>query len=385
MQFVIKKSDLVRELQTVTGVVEKRATLPILTNLLLEAKDSSLQIGASDLEVTIRTRAKAEVQKQGTVTLPGAKLHEIARSLPDADVQFKLLDRNQVEIRCGRTRYRISGQTDEDFPKFPEIDVKTGIELPASVLNQMIERVTFAITTDDPRYSLNGALLLLKEKTLTLVATDGHRLAFVRKTMEIEKPKDDLNLIVSRKALTEVSKMTADQGSDDPIVFGQSENHIFFVVGEQRLTANILEGAFPRYENVMPKSCDTSLTIPTDELNSAVRRVSLLASDRFGRAVKLSLSNGKLELFSKTEMGEAEESLEVEYEGPEMSIGFNARYLLDFLNVVGSPAVCLELNPRREGEESSDEKVEPGDKPGQLRPEPAGEMTYRYVVMPMHL
>ena len=385
MQFVIQKSDLVRELQMVTGVVEKRTTLPILANLLLEAEGSSLQIGASDLEVTIRTRAKAEVQKQGTVTLPAAKLHEIARSLPDADVQFKLLDRNQVEIRCGRTRYRISGQTDEDFPKFPEIDDKAGIKLPAAVLNRMIERVTFAITTDDPRYSLNGALVLLKDKTLTLVATDGHRLAFVRKTMDIEESKEDLSLIVSRKALAEVSKMTADSGGDDSIIFGQSENHVFFVVGEQRMTANILEGSFPRYENVMPKSCDTSLKIPTDELTSAVRRVSLLASDRFGRAVKLNLSEGKLELYSKTEMGEAEESLAVEYEGPEMNIGFNARYLLDFLNVVGSPEVCLELNPRREGDEPSDQKVEAGDKPGQLRPEPSGEMTYRYVVMPMHL
>jgi DNA polymerase-3 subunit beta len=385
MQFVIKKSDLVRELQMVTGVVEKRATLPILSNLLLQTQDSSLQIGASDLEVTIRTQVAAEVKKQGTVTLPAAKLHEIARSLPDADVQFKLLDRNQMEIRCGRTRYRISGQTDEDFPKFPEIDDKAGIKLPAKVLNQMIERVTFAITTDDPRYSLNGALMLLKDKTLTLVATYGHRLAFARKTMEIEAAKDDLSLIVSRKALGEVSKMTADSVEDDPVIFGQSENHVYFVVGEQRLTANVLEGSFPRYENVMPKSCDTSLMIPTDELTSAVRRVSLLASDRFGRAVRFSLSDGKLELFSKTEMGEAEEALAVEYEGPEMSIGFNARYLLDFLNVVGSPSVCLELNPHREGDKPGDEKVEAGDKPGQLRPEPADEMTYRYVIMPMHL
>jgi len=151
------------------------------------------------------------------------------------------------------------------------------------------------------------------------------------------------------------------------------------------LTANILEGDFPRYENVMPKSCDTAVTIPTDELTSAVRRVSLLASDRFGKAIRLSLSDGKLELFSKTEMGEAEESVEIDYDGPEMSIGFNARYLLDFLGVVGSPSVRLELNPHREGEKDSDQKVEAGDKPGQLRPEPAGDLTYRYVVMPMHL
>jgi DNA polymerase-3 subunit beta len=147
----------------------------------------------------------------------------------------------------------------------------------------------------------------------------------------------------------------------------------------------VLEGSFPRYENVMPKSCETSLTLPTADLSDAVRRVSLLASDRFGRAVRLGLSSGKLELFSKTEMGEAEEALAVDYDGPEMSIGFNAKYLIDFLHVVGSPSVRLELNPDREGEKPEDQKVQAGDKPGQLRPEPQGEVNYRYVVMPMHL
>ena len=179
MQFVVKKSHLVRELQTVTGVVEKRATLPILSNLLLEARDSTLQIGASDLEVTIRTHAKADVAQPGSVTLPGAKLHEIARSLPDSDVKFKLMDRNQVQIICDRTRYRIPGQPPDEFPNFPEVNEKDGIALPGSILSQMIESVVFAITTEDPRYSLKGALLVLNEKTLTLVATDTHRLALI--------------------------------------------------------------------------------------------------------------------------------------------------------------------------------------------------------------
>jgi len=385
MEFVITKSNLVRELQTVTGVVEKRATLPILSNLLFETQDSSLQIGASDLEVTIRAQAQAQVKQQGSVTLPAAKLHDIARSLPEAEVSFKLEDRNVMTIKCGRTRYKISGQPKDDFPGFPEIKAASGVKLPGSVLSEMIERVTFAITTEDPRYSLNGALLILKDKTLTFVATDGHRLAFVSKTMEIEAPKEEIKVIVPRKALSEVQKMTADLNDKDEVIFGHSGNHVFFIVGDHKLTSNILEGNFPRYENVMPKSCDTSLTLPTDELMRAVRRVSLLASDRFGRAVQLALSSGKLELFSKTEMGEAEEALEIDYDGPETKIGFNARYLIDFLNVVGSPSVQLELNPHREGEKPEDQKVEAGDKPGQLRPEPQGEMNYRYVVMPMHL
>ena len=170
MEFGIEKGALVRELQTVTGVVEKRATLPILAKLLLEAGREGLQVGASDLEVTVRGTARASVVKEGSVTLPAAKLHEIARSLPDAEVQFKLLDRNQVAISCERTRYRISGQAREDFPKFPDLDVKRGIELPGAALREMIDRVAFAITTEDPRYSLNGALFLLEAGSMTLVA-----------------------------------------------------------------------------------------------------------------------------------------------------------------------------------------------------------------------
>ena len=385
MKFVIDKSHLVRELQLVTGVVEKRATLPILSNLLLEAGEGRLQIGASDLEVTIRTGADATVARQGSVTLPAAKLHEIARSLPDSEVTFDLGDRHQMKIECGRTRYRIGGQPKDDFPSFPKIDPDGGIRLPGKTLREMIERVAFAITTEDPRYSLNGALLILDGKTVTLVATDGHRLALISKTMKIAAVKEAIRVIVPRKALAEVSKMTADMEGDEEIVFGQSGNHVYFIVGEHKLTSNVLEGNFPRYENVIPKSCGTSLTLPTDDLMNAVRRVSLLASDRFGRAVRLGLSSGKLELFSKTEMGEAEESLAVDYDGPEVQIGFNARYLLDFLNVVGSPSVRLELNPQREGEKPEDQKVSAGDKPGQFRPEPEGEANYRYVVMPMHL
>jgi len=382
MEFVIRKNDLVRELQTVTGVVEKRATLPILANLLLETTADGLQVGASDLEVTIRGTAEANVVRQGSVTLPAAKLHEIARSLPDAEVQFKLLERNQVSIACERTRYRIAGQPRDEFPGFPEIDAGKGIRLPGRLLNRMIERVAFAITTEDPRYSLNGALMMMGRGRLTLVATDGHRLAYVSQELGAAVAGDELKLIVPRKALTEVQKMTAGQGEADEVVFGKSDNQIFFLVGTHKLTSNLLEGNFPRYENVMPQSSDIRVVLSTEDLAQAVRRVSLLASERYGRAVRLSLSNGKLELSSRTEMGDAEEALAVDYEGDEIEIGFNARYLIDFLSVVGSPSVSLELNP---APRDADGKAQVGDKPGQLRPEPPGESDYRYVVMPMHL
>jgi DNA polymerase-3 subunit beta len=383
MEFVIQKSDLVRELQIVTGVVEKRATLPILANLLLETRGEGIQLGASDLEVTIRGTAKATVVKEGSLTLPAAKLHEIARSLPDAEVQFKLLDRNQVQISCERTRYKIGGQSPEEFPKFPNIDASDSLEFPGRGLWELIERVAFAITTEDPRYSLNGALVLLEKGKMTLVATDGHRLAFASRKADVEPKGGELKVIVPRKALAEVSKLGADLSSDDRVSFGKSGNHVFFKIGGHILTSTVLEGNFPRYENVMPESCGIEIGLPTDQLTDAVRRVSLLAADRLGRAVRFSLSGGKLELFSQTEMGEALETLPVDYDGDEVQIGFNARYLLDFLGAVATPSVHLGLNPKRPGDDGK--KADPGDKPGQFRPEPAKGLDYRYIVMPMHL
>ena len=382
MEFVIEKGTLVRELQTVTGVVEKRATLPILANLLLEAGREGLQVGASDLEVTVRGTARASVVKEGSVTLPAAKLHEIARSLPEAEVQFKLLDRNQVAISCERTRYRISGQAREDFPKFPDLDVKKGIELPGTALREMIDRVAFAITTEDPRYSLNGALFILEPGSMTLVATDGHRLAYASRKIDLELQGGEQKVIVPRKALGEVAKLATGVEDGQSILFGRSGNHLWFRVGTHFLTSTVLEGNFPRYENVMPQSSEITVMLPTEGLAQAVRRVALLASERYGRAVRLSLTSGKLQLSSRTEMGEAEEVLEVDYDGTPIEIGFNARYLIDYLSVVGSPSVSLELSPSAS---SAEGKIQAGDKPGQLRPEPRGESDYRYVVMPMHL
>lgn len=385
MEFVIQKADLLRELQTVTGVVEKRATLPILANLLLEAKGDRLHVGASDLEVTIRGSGAAKVIKEGAVTLPAGKLHEIARSLPDAEVKFKLGDRNQVAITCERTRYKIPGQSRDEFPNFPEVDTQQGVKLPGKILSGLIERVAFAITMEDPRYSLNGALFMLKGGKLTLVATDGHRLAYAAADVNVEVPGGELKVIVPRKALGEVAKLTSDLGESDDVIFGKSnDNQVFFIVHEHRLTSNILEGNFPAYKNVMPENCATSVKIPTGELSKAVRRVALLANDRYGRAIKFSLSEGTLNLASTTELGEAEESMAVDYAGGDMSIGFNAKYLQDFFNVVGTDNVMLELNPYKTGE-SAGEDSEAGDKPGQLRPDGDSTLDYRYIVMPMHL
>lgn len=384
MQFVISKGDLVRELQTVTGVVEKRATLPILSNLLLQAREDGLHVRASDLEVSIRSKAKATVVKQGTVTLPAAKLLEIARSLPDAEVTFKIGDGHHVAITCERVKYRLAGQSEEEFPGFPPLD-SLPTALPGHALREMIERVLFAISGDHPGYTLTGALLLLRKGGMTMVGTDGHRLSYVHKEVTLDLADGEIQAIVSKKALSEVVKLTADlDDEDDAVRFGKQGNHVFFKVGDHELASTIPEGTFPNYENVMPESCATSVQLPTEELAHAVRRVSLLASDRFGKGVKFALEKGKLTLSYEADVGEAVETLAVDHDGEAMEIGFNARYVQDFLSVVGSEHVRMELDPARPGEtKSKGDKV--GDKPGQFRPDPGGGLDYRYIVMPMHL
>jgi DNA polymerase-3 subunit beta len=383
MQFVIPKSELVRELLTVTGVVEKRATLPILSNLLVQAREGAVHLRASDLEVNVRSKTPATVVKEGSVALPAAKLLEIARSLPEAEVQFRLREGHHVEIHCERTRYRLAGQSVEEFPGFPTLEGHPAA-LPGRALRQMIERVQFAITTDDPRYSLNGALLLVDKGGLTLVATDGHRLAFVQREMSLDLPHGNSRAIVPRKTLSELLKLTAELGDKDAVDYGRQGNHVFFRVGDRELASTVPDGPFPNYENVMPERCNISVVVATHELSAAVRRVSLLASERLGKAVRFALSQGKLELSFEGEVGQASEAVSVDYEGEDTEIGFNARYILEFLGVVGSERVRLELDPVRSGDGKA-HSDKPGDKPGLLRPEPDGGFDYRYIVMPMHL
>lgn len=382
MQFVIPKSDLVHELQIVTGVVEKRATLPILSNLLLQAREDGLHVRASDLEVSIRSRAAASVVKEGSITLPAAKLLEIARSLPDAEVQFKLQDGNRVGLSCERTRYRLSGAAVDEFPGFP-VHEGVPIELPGPAVREMIERVAFAITTEDPRYTLNGALIKIGKGGITLVATDSHRLAYVHREMALDVDSE-VSAIVPRKTLAEVLKLTADLDDAAAVRFGRQGNHVFFKVGDRELSSTVPEGPFPNYENVMPESCGITVKLTTSDLSAAVRRVSLLATERFGKAVRFSLSEGNLRLSYEADMGNAEENLSIDYDGPETEIGFNARYILDFLAAVGTEQVALDLDPVRAGDAPGGGQGV-GDKPGQLRPESNGEIDYRYIVMPMHL
>lgn len=368
MEILVRRNDLVKELQLVQGIVERKNSIPILSNVLAEARSGELRISATDLDVSLRCGCTAQVVEEGAVTLGAKKLYEIVRSLPESDVSVKVEAEDRARIKCERVEFKMAGLPREDFPSLPEARPGRAVELPASVLRGLIQRTAFAITAEDARYYLAGALLLLDKENLAMVATDGHRLAWAQRKASL-KVGEASRVLVPRKAIAELGRLLEDVADGEAVSFQQAEGHIVFTTGGRTLASKMVEAQFPAYEKVVGVSGDKRVSVGREALQSAVRRVSLLSSER-GRAVRLSLEEGSLEVSaSSPELGEAHESLPVEYGGESVEIGFNAQYILDFLGVVGTDDVTLELKD--------------GESQGLLRPLSDDGGDYRYVVMPM--
>jgi len=367
MEILVRRNDLVKELQLVQGIVERKNSIPILSNVLAEARGSELRIAATDLDVSLRCGCPAEVVSEGAITLAAKKLYEIVRSLPDSEVRVKVQPDAWATIECEQVNFRMAGLPREDFPALPEARSTQGVEIPAEVLRDLISRTAFAITVEDARYYLAGALLVLDGEGAAMVATDGHRLSYARRgaSLKVGTPQ---RVLIPRKAITELGRLLEEE---DSVAFQQVENHLIFVAGGRTLASKTIEGQFPAFEKVIALSGDKAVSLGRERLATAIRRVSLLSSDR-SRAVRLSLGPGKLELAaSSPDLGEARETLSAEYQGQGVEIGFNAQYLLDFLGVAGTEAVSLELKDH--------------ESQGMLRPKGDGGTDYRYVVMPMRL
>ena len=367
MQFTVKKADLLRELQLVQGVVEKKATIPILSNLLLKATREGLEIVATDMELGIQSACEAFVETAGAVTIHARKLHDIVRALPDAEIRVSLHKGNRVQIQCANSDFKVAGQGTEEFPTLREYDFKGAVTVPLEFFRSMIERVIFAITMDDPRYAIYGALFVVRRGTMEMVETDGHRLAYIKRETDVA-PREEIRVIVPSKTLSEIVKL--DPGPEGEVRIGVKENHVFLKSGLRMLQSSLFEGTFPNYEKVMPSSNDRIVRCGTQALLSALRRVSLLSAERT-KAVKMSVNEGKVMVStSNPEFGEAEETIDIEgYKGDMIEIGFNSRYLMDFLEAVRTEQVQFELKD--------------GETQGLMRPVGADGMDYRYVVMPM--
>lgn len=371
MEFSVSKSDLVRELGLTQGVVERKTTIPILSNILLETDHDQVWLTATDLELGIRCACPARVKKEGAGTIPARRLLDYVRLLPDADVQVKLAENQWASFVCGRSRTRIAGMSRESFPELPQMP-EVLAEIPLSILSQMIASTIFAISAEESRFTLNGALLLLKDTGLTMVSTDGHRLALIEKRVALPGLTGLFRALLPKKAMSEIQKLASDDPSKK-IEFSGNENHLFFKIDKRLLLSRKLTGNFPDYERVLPKEHPHLLVLQREELKSAIERVAQFADER-SKAIRVQiLKAGELKVHSSiSETGESEETIPIEYGGPDVEIGFNAQYLLDFLRSVDQAEVELHFKDANSA--------------GEMRPHgAAAETVYRYVVMPMRI
>jgi DNA polymerase-3 subunit beta len=371
MEFTATKAELLNELNLTQGVVEKKTTIPILSNLLLEVSDATLRISATDLELGVRCGCPAKVKKEGSGTVPAKRLLEIVRSLPEAEVKFKVLENHWVQLTCERSSFKLVGMAKDNFPVLPAVPNPL-VTIPANVLVAMIQKTIFAISNEESRYTLNGGLLLLKPESVTMVATDGHRLALIERELQVPGLKNELRVLIPKKAMGELLRLLAESEEDTPVHFSKDETHLFFSVGDRVLISRMLTGQFPNYEAVLPREVTRIAELDKDPITAAVRRVALLADER-SHAVRMRLDADQLEIFSSSgEFGEAHETLDAKYKNEALEIGFNYQYLLDFLSAIGEGGkIRLEFKDEQSA--------------GQLRPGDEKLYRYRYVVMPMRL
>jgi DNA polymerase-3 subunit beta len=370
MELVVRKNDLLRELQLFQGIVERKNTIPILANVLMEAKGDQVSLLATDLEVGLRSKCTANVAKSGALTLPAKKFYEIIKALPETDIRIAE-DKGGVKVAADRFDSRMQTLPREDFPTLPEGGGTPSATLPRAALKEMVSKTQFAITGEDTRYFLNGALFVLRSDSMSLVATDGHRLALVTVARGGKAPKDadEVKAILPKKTLGELARLLQD--GDEDIRYERGDNHLFFDVGGRLLISRMIDGQFPAYERVIPKGNDKHIEFERDRLTNAVKRVALLSNER-SRAVKIQIDKGKVDVTSSTpDLGEAKETLPVEYAGPALQICFNAQYVLDFLSVVSTDIVSLDLK---------DEVSQ-----AVMKPVAAEGYEYTYVIMPMRV
>jgi len=366
MKFSVAKEVILDELQLLQGIVEKRNTMPILANILVSVGEDKVDMTGTDLEVGLRTHFPVKAEEPGAVTVSGKKVFEIVKSLPDDKmITFEENDDLMLEISSGKSEFKVLCLPKEDYPMVPGASFEKRITLPLDRFKEMIDRVYFAIAQEQ-RYYLNGALLVLKKDGMELVSTDGHRLSHTSMGVDGMDPAEEVRVIVAKKSLGELRKMT-----NDSVEFDHDENNLFFRVGNRMLISRIIESKFPNFEAVIPKDNPHLLRVDKEEFTQAIRRVSLLSSER-SRGVKFSIGKGSLKLFSSNpEIGEARDDLDVDYKGADLEVGFNSQYLLDFLQSIGSERVRLELKDENSA--------------AIMRPDLDEDIKYTYVLMPMKI
>ncbi len=397
MEFKIKQSVLKEELGFIQGVVERKTTIPVLSNILIESiGEGEIRIVGTDLDCTMRCDAEAEIVTPGAICVQARKLFDIVRALDPGDVHFKKEDNEWVTMKAGRANYRLAGVGKDQFPELPNFK-STPMKLPASTFAYFVRNTAFAITTEQSRFTLSGAKFIIGEGVAKMVTTDGHRLAYV--STEIDDKDAAIETLIPKKALTELVKLARNDGE---VSFGEDPNHIYFETEGRLLITRKLTGSFPNYEMVMPKDNDHTAIFDLAEMRRAVHRMSLIADDR-NRSIRLNIREGEIEITAQaSEQGEGTEVVQAEYSGEDMQLGFNWQYLMDFLaNVSSTEMLASEAMDDGEAVKETDgDKVrvretappvriafEFKDPNAQTQMSIAGETgyDYKYIVMPLRI
>jgi DNA polymerase III subunit beta len=399
MEFKISQNVLKEELGYIQGVVERKTTIPVLSNILIESiGENEIRIVGTDLDCTIRCDVEAEIIKAGAICIQARKLFDIVRALDSGDVHFKKEDNEWVTMRSSRANFRLAGVSRDQFPEIPQFK-STPLKLPSETFNYFIRNTAFAITNEQSRFTLSGAKFIIADGVAKMVTTDGHRLAYVER--QIDDQDGAIDTLIPKKALLELVKLSRNDGE---VSFGEDPNHIYFQVDGRLLITRKLSGQFPNYEMVMPKDNDHSATFDLEEMRSCIRRMSFIADER-NRSIRLTVREGEIEVTAQSsEEGEGREVVQAEYSGNETQLGFNWQYLLEFLANVASGDVVAELSekasagssedgsaagtaPAREGRQPQRVTFEFKDSNAQTQMSIAGETTYdyKYIVMPLRI
>ncbi len=344
MNLTISKEQIINGLQAVQNVVSTRTTLPILSNVLLRAENDRLEFTATDLDVTISCSVEAKVKKSGASTVPVKRLFGIVRELNNSEIDLEVDDKNVCAIRSGPSFYKINGLSADEFPPIPKFKEDKKVALPQETLKGMMKKTSFAISTDESRYVLNGIFISLKDHKMTMVATDGRRLALVDEELDVSEASQG-EFIVPAKTVNELNRLLVDKGE---VEVRYAENQASFTLKDEKgpgvlIVTKLIEGNYPNYRQVIPSETKERVALVREEFLHALRRAEIMTSEK-ANSVKMSFGKNKLEITANSpEVGEAKETLAINYKGPDIAIAFNPKYIIDPLNALVNDEVYLEL------------------------------------------